>query len=36
MKYYEFVNHNIDNWTSSIMIKEKEKRKDFKDEWYVD
>lgn len=23
MKYYEFVNHNIDNLTSSIMIKKK-------------
>lgn len=25
MKYYEFVNHNIDNLTSSIMIKKKKK-----------
>lgn len=25
MKYYEFVNHNIDNLISSIMIKKKKK-----------
>lgn len=27
MKYYEFVNYNIDNWISSIMIKKKKNSK---------